>query len=248
MLAYLDAENAYTDAVLAPLEAAAGNAVRRDRRRASSRTTASVPVPRARLLVLHALRDRQGIPHLRAPQGHADGRARARSCSTSTRWPKARTTSGRRLRGQPGQPAAGLGRRRRRPPPVHHPHQGHRHRRAASRRPSPASRPTWSGPTTTAPCSTSRTTRTPCSHVRVKAHVLGTPTTSDALVYEEKDDSFYMGIGRTRDDELHLHRRRTAPSRPRCAARRPPIPASSPCSRRASAMSNTRPTISTVAG
>jgi oligopeptidase B len=36
--------------------------------------------------------------------------------------------------------------------------------------------------------------------VRVKKHVLGTPTAQDALVYEEKDDSFYMGIGRTRDD------------------------------------------------
>ncbi|MBX3714346.1 MAG: S9 family peptidase [Lysobacter sp.] len=36
--------------------------------------------------------------------------------------------------------------------------------------------------------------------VRVKKHVLGTPASEDALVYEEKDDSFYMGIGRTRDD------------------------------------------------
>lgn len=36
--------------------------------------------------------------------------------------------------------------------------------------------------------------------VRVKKHVLGTPASSDALVYEEDDDSFYMGVGRTRDD------------------------------------------------
>jgi len=35
---------------------------------------------------------------------------------------------------------------------------------------------------------------------RVKSHVLGTPSDRDALVYEEEDDSFYMGIGRTRDD------------------------------------------------
>ncbi|KAA2284602.1 S9 family peptidase [Arenimonas fontis] len=35
---------------------------------------------------------------------------------------------------------------------------------------------------------------------RVKAHVLGTPTDADRLVYEEPDDSFYMGIGRTRSD------------------------------------------------
>ncbi len=36
--------------------------------------------------------------------------------------------------------------------------------------------------------------------VRVKKHLLGTPAKDDALVYEEKDDSFYMGIGRSRDD------------------------------------------------
>jgi oligopeptidase B len=31
--------------------------------------------------------------------------------------------------------------------------------------------------------------------------VLGTPVADDVLVYEEQDDSFYMGIGRTRDDK-----------------------------------------------
>jgi len=35
---------------------------------------------------------------------------------------------------------------------------------------------------------------------RVKTHVLGTPASQDTLIYEESDDSFYMGIGRTRDD------------------------------------------------
>ncbi|HBS61414.1 MAG TPA: oligopeptidase B, partial [Stenotrophomonas sp.] len=38
--------------------------------------------------------------------------------------------------------------------------------------------------------------------VRVKKHVLGTPVASDVLVYEEKDDSFYMGVGRSRDDRF----------------------------------------------
>ncbi|HWS76908.1 MAG TPA: S9 family peptidase, partial [Thermomonas sp.] len=36
---------------------------------------------------------------------------------------------------------------------------------------------------------------------KVKRHVLGTDPKDDALVYEETDDSFYMGIGRTRDDK-----------------------------------------------
>ncbi|HHW4677939.1 MAG TPA: S9 family peptidase [Xylella sp.] len=35
---------------------------------------------------------------------------------------------------------------------------------------------------------------------RVRKHVLGTPVSSDVLVYEEHDDSFYMHIGRTRDE------------------------------------------------
>ena len=38
--------------------------------------------------------------------------------------------------------------------------------------------------------------------VRVKKHVLGTPVSTDVLVYEERDDSFYMGVGRTRDDRF----------------------------------------------
>jgi oligopeptidase B len=35
---------------------------------------------------------------------------------------------------------------------------------------------------------------------RVKRHVIGTDPAQDAVVYEEADDSFYMGIDRTRDD------------------------------------------------
>ena len=38
--------------------------------------------------------------------------------------------------------------------------------------------------------------------VRVKKHVLGTPASADVVVYEERDDSFYMGIARTRDDKF----------------------------------------------
>ncbi|WP_123769982.1 S9 family peptidase [Vulcaniibacterium tengchongense] len=37
---------------------------------------------------------------------------------------------------------------------------------------------------------------------RVKKHVLGTPVSQDELVYEEADESFYMGISRTRDDKF----------------------------------------------
>jgi oligopeptidase B len=54
--------------------------------------------------------------------------------------------------------------------------------------------------------------------VRVKKHVLGTPTSDDQLVYEEKDDSFYMGIGRTRDDKyICISVDSTVASEARCA-------------------------------
>jgi len=36
---------------------------------------------------------------------------------------------------------------------------------------------------------------------KVKKHVLGTDPKDDVLVYEEKDDTFYMGVGRSRDDK-----------------------------------------------
>ena len=35
---------------------------------------------------------------------------------------------------------------------------------------------------------------------RVKKHVVGSDPKDDVLVYEEQDDTFYMGVGRTRDD------------------------------------------------
>lgn len=54
--------------------------------------------------------------------------------------------------------------------------------------------------------------------VRVKKHVLGTPVSADVLVYEEEDDSFYMGISRTRDDKyICIGVESTVSSEMRCA-------------------------------
>ncbi len=54
--------------------------------------------------------------------------------------------------------------------------------------------------------------------VRIKSHVLGTPVSADKLVYEEKDDSFYMGIGRSRDDRfICISVESTLSSEQRCA-------------------------------
>jgi oligopeptidase B len=54
--------------------------------------------------------------------------------------------------------------------------------------------------------------------VRVRKHVLGTPVADDPLVYEEHDDSFYMGISRSRDDRfLCISVESTVSSETRCA-------------------------------
>lgn len=53
--------------------------------------------------------------------------------------------------------------------------------------------------------------------VRVKKHVLGTPASEDQTVYEEEDDSFYMGVSRTRDDRyLCIEIHSTVSSEIRC--------------------------------
>jgi len=52
---------------------------------------------------------------------------------------------------------------------------------------------------------------------RIKKHVLGTDPKDDVLVYEEPDDSFYMGLGRTRSDQyLCIFVSSTVSSEQRC--------------------------------
>ncbi|WP_297801058.1 S9 family peptidase [Arenimonas sp. GDDSR-1] len=54
---------------------------------------------------------------------------------------------------------------------------------------------------------------------RVKTHVLGSAAKEDALVYEEADDSFYMGISRTRSDAyICIDVQSTVSSEMRCTA------------------------------
>ena len=53
---------------------------------------------------------------------------------------------------------------------------------------------------------------------RVKRHTLGTPASADTLVYEEPDDSFYLGLMRTTDDRyLCLVEQSTVSTEQRCA-------------------------------
>ncbi|HET7709812.1 MAG TPA: S9 family peptidase [Sphingomicrobium sp.] len=59
---------------------------------------------------------------------------------------------------------------------------------------------------------------------RVKAHVLGTQASTDRLVYEEKDDTYYIGLGRTSDDRfICIQLRATVSSEYRCASAANPV-------------------------
>ncbi|MFL6764632.1 MAG: S9 family peptidase [Sphingomicrobium sp.] len=54
---------------------------------------------------------------------------------------------------------------------------------------------------------------------RVKAHVLGTPASADKLVYEEPDDSFYIGVGRTSDRKyICIYEQATVSNEQRCTS------------------------------
>ena len=54
---------------------------------------------------------------------------------------------------------------------------------------------------------------------RVKAHVVGTPASADRLIYEEKDDSFYMGLGRTTSDKyICIYLQSTVSNEQRCTS------------------------------
>ncbi len=54
---------------------------------------------------------------------------------------------------------------------------------------------------------------------RVKAHVLGTPASADKLIYEEPDDSFYMGVTRTSDDKyVCIYEQSTVSNEQRCTS------------------------------
>lgn len=53
---------------------------------------------------------------------------------------------------------------------------------------------------------------------RVKAHVLGTPVSSDRLVYEEKDDTFYMSLAKTTSEKyICIVLQSTVSTEERCA-------------------------------
>ncbi len=54
---------------------------------------------------------------------------------------------------------------------------------------------------------------------RIKAHTIGTAVASDRTVYEEKDDSFYIGVGRTTSDKyICIFMQSTVSNEQRCTS------------------------------
>ena len=133
-------------------------------------------VSHERLLVLPPLRDRQGISHLRAPQGHA-GRARRNPAERQRDWRRATTSS--KSATSPSAPTASSW-----PGPKTPSAAGSTSSRSWTSprtRSSPSRCPTWkttsSGPATTRPSSTSRRIRRRCSGSACAAIASTAPTT-----------------------------------------------------------------------
>ena len=218
VLAYLEAENAYTGAALAHLAPLRTRAVRRDRRpgagdrrqprRSAAATTSTSPAPsRASSTTCtadgpHAHRRRAA----RSARGAGYARRRGRRARRERARRRPRLLRGRRPRGEPRP-----GRRR-----VQHRHHRRRALRAARserwprpamprRRTSTTSCPTsttaWRGPTTTRRSSTPVPT-TPCARGRSGGTRSAPRASDDVLVFQEDDDRFYVGVGRTRSERF----------------------------------------------
>ena len=89
--AYLEAENAYTDAVMTPLQGAAGARSTRRCSAASRRPTSPCPVRDGAYFYYSRTEQGQAVPDL-LPQEGQPRRARRGVSSTSTRWPRARSS------------------------------------------------------------------------------------------------------------------------------------------------------------
>ena len=189
--AYLEAENAYTDAVMKPPRRCRRRSTRRCS--AASRRPTSRSRPRRRLLLLLAHREGEAVPDL-LPQ---EGQPR-----------RARGGEPRRQRARQGREVHGVGddeRQRRRQPARVHDRQ-HRLPRVhadvktcapASCCEQPAEKVTsvaWAADNKTL----FYTSTTPPSGPTGSTATRSAPTAAARLLYEEKDERFSVGVGRSR--------------------------------------------------
>ena len=185
-------------------EAAAGEALFEEIVGRIKQDDSTRPVARARLLVLHPLRHRRRLSDPRPQDGERSARekqvmldqpamAKGNGFFAVSDWDgQPRTTGCSLIAEDTCRPAA-----------IHAEGQGSGDRaRSLGDVSARTSSRTSSGPTTTSTIFYIEKDPVTLLSKRVKAHVLGTPASADKLVYEEKDDSFYMGVGRTSDDKF----------------------------------------------
>ena len=246
VLAYLAAENAYKERQLAtvkPLEEKLyAEIIARLKQDDCQR-----PVSEARLLVLHAIRSRQGAPDLCAPQGFAEcagtghpgrertgggtrvlsaGRPRGLARFASG-WPSARTRSAGASTGCASRICA-----------------------AAKYSPtrSTTSRRTSRGPTTTRPCCTSRRIPRLCSGCTSRSTGSGPSTAADALVFTQTDTSFYTGVVKSKSERfIFIYMESTVSSEWRYAEAADPALVVQGLPARTSPITNTRSSIWAIA-
>ena len=85
--------------------------------------------------------------------------------------------------------------------------------------------------------------------VRVKRHTLGTSAASDSIVYEERDHSYYMGVGRSGDDKfISIEEHSTLSAEQRFIPSNQPKAKFKVLSRRESTISNIPPSTSIIVG
>ena len=256
MLAYLNAENAYADAVMAPLKPLQDtlydeivgrikqdDAACRTASAATGTTRASRPARTTRSMRA------AGRPGRRATIGNAPATSQRAGAAGRQRAGRGQgLLQRRRLRGQPGQPPAGLGRRHHRPPPVHAPLQ-------EPRRPARPIPDTITGASPNLVWADDNRTLFYVENdpetlltMRVKKHVLGTPAAQDDAGLRGEGRQLLHGHRPHPRRQVHLHRRGQHGVRRDALRAGRRSAACSPCWRRASATSNTAPTTSAAAG
>ncbi len=215
VLAYLDAENAYADAMLAhvaPLK-----------QRLYDEIVGRIEQDDD----FGALRDNGCWYYRRFEAGQEyPVYARRKGVDDGTRaGPARRQRAGRRPRVLPGARARGLrrttprspGPRTRRPAAAHAPVQETSSTAGRSRTASPTSKRTSHGRPTAGPCFYIEKDPVTLLGLRVRRHVLGTDPALDPVVYEEDDHSFYTSVCKTKRRPLRRHLRREHGVVARCA-------------------------------
>jgi oligopeptidase B len=247
--AYLEAENAYAEAWMAPL-AGLREDLYKEMLSHIKQTDVSVPFRDGRLVVLHAHRGGPAVRH-HLPQSSGSAAAqdarRNKSFSTATSSPRATPSF---LSAQPTSPTTAAGWPTPRTPPASAstPCTSRTSKPARPARRSRARRLRSLGGRQSAPSSIPSKTKSKSASTSLW-RTLGTPHSADVLVYQDDDERFNLGAGRTRDGKfIVLESASHTTSESHGAAAPTTLKPHSPSSARVRTITNTPSTIATACG